>query len=143
MPTFQRKFIKCGKKGCQKCPHGPYWYLEENVFGKVKWKYVGRTIPDHLRQAAARQGIFPQDPSDIDVVRPESVQELPQAEPVQELGLVHELEDVQARLGLKEDWDRERCRKKVWNTLQRKTLSQDVKNGIVADFKRYCQLCGW
>lgn len=44
--TLQVKFIRCGKPNCY-CSktgerHGPYYYLERRVCGKVKTVYIGR-----------------------------------------------------------------------------------------------------
>ncbi|MBI5178162.1 MAG: hypothetical protein HZA04_02775 [Nitrospinae bacterium] len=40
-----RKFVKCGKPTCSKCPHGPYYYSAQRTGrGKTKWKYLGTTI---------------------------------------------------------------------------------------------------
>lgn len=44
--TLQVKFIRCGKTNCY-CSktgerHGPYYYLERRVYGKVRTVYVGR-----------------------------------------------------------------------------------------------------
>ena len=36
------KYVKCGKEGCRKCPHGPYYYLVWKEDGKTKWKYLGK-----------------------------------------------------------------------------------------------------
>jgi len=38
--TYRLEKVRCGKKGCKKCPHGPYW--KEN--GKTKSKYIGKTL---------------------------------------------------------------------------------------------------
>jgi hypothetical protein len=47
--TLQVKFIRCGKPNCY-CAgakggkrHGPYYYLERRVCGKVKTVYIGRS----------------------------------------------------------------------------------------------------
>lgn len=40
-----RKYVKCGKPNCSKCPHGPYYYTAQRTSrGKTKWKYLGTTI---------------------------------------------------------------------------------------------------
>ena len=36
------KMIRCGRKGCTKCPHGPYKYLVIREGNKVKTKYLGK-----------------------------------------------------------------------------------------------------
>jgi len=38
------KYVKCGKEGCRKCPHGPYYYLVWKEGGKTKWKYIGKVV---------------------------------------------------------------------------------------------------
>ena len=44
--TIRKEYIKCGKKFCLRCNHGPYYYAywrDEN--GKLKKKYIGRNDP--------------------------------------------------------------------------------------------------
>lgn len=43
--TYQAKRIKCGKKACKSCPHGPYLYRHRTTGGKSVCEYVGK-IPD-------------------------------------------------------------------------------------------------
>ena len=43
--TFQQKYIKCKKKNCSRCPHGPYWYAFYRDGSKVKSVYIGKTLP--------------------------------------------------------------------------------------------------
>lgn len=38
--------VKCGRKGCKKCPHGPYWYAYRKENGKTKKRYVGKVKPE-------------------------------------------------------------------------------------------------
>jgi len=40
--SYQSKYIRCGKKGCFKCPHGPYIYAFWRAGGNVRSKYLGR-----------------------------------------------------------------------------------------------------
>jgi len=42
--SYQLKWIKCGKKNCGECPHGPYVYVywRSEKTGKVKSKYLGK-----------------------------------------------------------------------------------------------------
>lgn len=35
------KEVRCGKKGCTKCPHSKYAYAQYRVGPKVKEKYIG------------------------------------------------------------------------------------------------------
>lgn len=39
------KSIRCGKKACKKCPHGPYYYSSYREDGSVKTIYWGREQP--------------------------------------------------------------------------------------------------
>jgi len=45
--TYQLERIKCGKKKC-KCTggalHGPYWYAYFRQGGRLKSKYIGKTL---------------------------------------------------------------------------------------------------
>lgn len=43
--TFRQEHVKCGRKGCKKCPHGPYWYAYHREGGKLKKRYVGKDLP--------------------------------------------------------------------------------------------------
>lgn len=42
--SYQLKWIKCGKKNCGECPHGPYVYAywRSEKTGKVRSKYLGK-----------------------------------------------------------------------------------------------------
>jgi len=42
--TFIPKYVRCGRKKCKSCPHGPYYYLVWKERGKTKWKYVGKVL---------------------------------------------------------------------------------------------------
>ena len=39
--TVRLKAVKCGKKGCTKCPHKIYAYAQFRVGGLVTEKYLG------------------------------------------------------------------------------------------------------
>jgi len=43
--SYQFERVKCGKKNCHKCPHGPYWYAYFRKNGKVVSKYIGKDLP--------------------------------------------------------------------------------------------------
>ena len=43
--TYRLESVKCGKPGCTKCPHGPYWYAYWREDGKVRSRYIGPEIP--------------------------------------------------------------------------------------------------
>jgi hypothetical protein len=44
---IRQEFIKCGKKDCNDCPHGPYHYAywKDQTTKKLKKKYIGRFVP--------------------------------------------------------------------------------------------------
>ena len=39
---YQVKSVKCGKQGCQRCPHHGYLYRYFKEDGKTRSEYVGR-----------------------------------------------------------------------------------------------------
>lgn len=43
--TFRWETVRCGKKNCTKCPHGPYWYVYWKDNGRTRSRYVGRDLP--------------------------------------------------------------------------------------------------
>ncbi len=43
--TFRYETVRCGKKNCSRCPHGPYWYVYWKEEGRTRSRYVGRTLP--------------------------------------------------------------------------------------------------
>lgn len=48
--TYRLQPVSCGKPGCARCPHGPYWYAYWREGGKVRSRYIGRKLtPDELR----------------------------------------------------------------------------------------------
>lgn len=42
---FRCEYIRCGKKNCHTCPHGPYWYSYERINKRLHKKYVGKQAP--------------------------------------------------------------------------------------------------
>lgn len=44
--SYRLESVHCGKPGCTKCPHGPYWYAYWREDGKVRSRYIGREVPD-------------------------------------------------------------------------------------------------
>ncbi len=44
--TYRLESVKCGKPGCTKCPHGPYWYAYWREEGKVRSRYIGPELPE-------------------------------------------------------------------------------------------------
>lgn len=43
---LRQQAVRCGKRGCTKCPHGPYWYAYWTEDGKRRSRYVGRLLDD-------------------------------------------------------------------------------------------------
>ena len=44
--SYRLESVRCGKPGCTKCPHGPYWYAAWREDGRVRTRYVGKTLPE-------------------------------------------------------------------------------------------------
>jgi hypothetical protein len=42
------KSIPCGDDGCNKCPHGPYYYYTRRVDDKQKMEYGGKVTADMM-----------------------------------------------------------------------------------------------
>jgi hypothetical protein len=49
--TFRQETVRCGKKACKSCPHGPYWYAYWREGGRVRSRYVGKRLPPGAPQA--------------------------------------------------------------------------------------------
>ena len=48
--TYRLQSVSCGKRGCARCPHGPYWYAYWREGGRVRSRYIGRKLTaDELR----------------------------------------------------------------------------------------------
>ncbi len=43
--SFRQEMVRCGKDGCTKCPHGPYWYAYWREGGRTRSRYVGKELP--------------------------------------------------------------------------------------------------
>lgn len=41
--TIRDEFVRCGRKGCISCPHGPYRYSYQKIDGKLVKKYLGKS----------------------------------------------------------------------------------------------------
>jgi hypothetical protein len=44
--SLRNQMVRCGKVGCTKCPHGPYWYAYWTEDGRRRSRYVGRLLDD-------------------------------------------------------------------------------------------------
>lgn len=43
--TFRQEMVRCGREGCAKCPHGPYWYAYWREKGRLRSRYIGKQLP--------------------------------------------------------------------------------------------------
>lgn len=43
--TYRQERVRCGREGCAKCPHGPYWYAYWREGGKLRSRYIGKDRP--------------------------------------------------------------------------------------------------
>lgn len=43
--TFRQEMVRCGKEGCTRCPHGPYWYAYWREGGRMRSRYIGKELP--------------------------------------------------------------------------------------------------
>lgn len=44
--SLRNQMVRCGKNGCTKCPHGPYWYAYWTENGRRRSRYVGRLLDE-------------------------------------------------------------------------------------------------
>ncbi|HWB89202.1 MAG TPA: DUF6788 family protein [Acidimicrobiia bacterium] len=44
--SLRKQMVRCGKPGCTKCPHGPYWYAYWTEQGRRRSRYVGRLLDE-------------------------------------------------------------------------------------------------
>jgi hypothetical protein len=49
--TFRQEYVRCGREGCSRCPHGPYWYAYWREAGRLRSRYIGKRLPDVPRVA--------------------------------------------------------------------------------------------
>lgn len=47
--SYRLEPVTCGKPGCSKCPHGPYWYAYWREGGRVRSRYIGRRLSESPR----------------------------------------------------------------------------------------------
>src|SRR6266545_1098451 len=43
--TYRQERVRCGKEGCTRCPHGPYWYAYWREGGRLRSRYIGKHLP--------------------------------------------------------------------------------------------------
>lgn len=44
--SMRQQMVRCGKRDCTRCPHGPYWYAYWTENGKRRSRYVGRLLDE-------------------------------------------------------------------------------------------------
>jgi hypothetical protein len=49
--SYRLEAVNCGKPGCSRCPHGPYWYAYWREGGRVRSRYIGRRLPPSTRSS--------------------------------------------------------------------------------------------
>jgi hypothetical protein len=42
--TYRQEHVRCGREGCSRCPHGPYWYAYWRENGRQRSRYVGKDL---------------------------------------------------------------------------------------------------
>ena len=42
--TYRQERVRCGRQGCTRCPHGPYWYAYWREDGRVRSSYIGKSL---------------------------------------------------------------------------------------------------
>lgn len=52
-PTYRQQWVRCGK-GCNSCPHGPYWYAYWREDGRSRSQYIGRELAADVRRLCAQ-----------------------------------------------------------------------------------------
>lgn len=50
--TYRLEHVRCGKRGCTRCPHGPYWYAYWREDGRLRSRYIGKTLPEGVDPAS-------------------------------------------------------------------------------------------
>ena len=46
--TYRLEPVRCGKQGCARCPHGPYWYAYWREDGRLRSRYIGKSLPEGI-----------------------------------------------------------------------------------------------
>jgi len=44
--SLRQQTVRCGKQGCTRCPHGPYWYAYWTENGRRRSRYLGRLLDE-------------------------------------------------------------------------------------------------
>ena len=43
--SYRLEPVNCGKPGCTRCPHGPYWYAYWREGTRSRSRYIGKHLP--------------------------------------------------------------------------------------------------
>jgi hypothetical protein len=54
--TYRLETVRCGKKACTSCPHGPYWYAYWREGGRLRSRYIGVDLPGDVKATLAQPG---------------------------------------------------------------------------------------
>ncbi|MFN2524908.1 MAG: hypothetical protein ABR505_01375 [Actinomycetota bacterium] len=49
--TYRLEHVTCGKPGCKRCPHGPYWYAYYREDGRLRSRYIGKVLAEDVSEA--------------------------------------------------------------------------------------------
>jgi len=60
--TYEQEYVKCGKKTCGRCPHGPYWYRYQRRGKRTHKEYVGKVLMDAWPEGEPKPAEPPRDP---------------------------------------------------------------------------------
>jgi hypothetical protein len=55
--TFRSESVRCGRAGCKTCPHGPYWYAYYREGTKLRSRYIGRDLPEGVKEVLSGKEI--------------------------------------------------------------------------------------
>lgn len=126
--SYVQEMIRCGKPGCRRCPHGPYWYEYSSLGAYRKKRYVGKRLPEHLVLGAGTSAPAPK----IEMA------------PVPPPAITANWEFV---LGLAAGCARETARKRVFNLLSKARRTSPAPDAdcrwLEHCWERYCQQRGW
>ena len=42
--SYRQERVRCGREGCGRCPHGPYWYAYWRENGRQRSRYIGKDL---------------------------------------------------------------------------------------------------
>jgi hypothetical protein len=46
--SLRQQEVRCGKAGCTRCPHGPYWYAYWTENGQRRSRYIGKLLEEDM-----------------------------------------------------------------------------------------------